>query len=814
MKRPDRDETLRLYVPDVPLAIDPTLPLTLTQALLLENCADRLVELNVTGEVRHNLLETSAVSNDGLRVRLTIQKGVLFHDGTEMTADDVIHTLATALRSRRVADLHQLIATDTSEQHGFALRRTSRYRVEVRLRRKVVDLLQRLSVPALSVRSQATGATSGPWRKVSHTEDGLELARHTTHELASQGHYQRVILSPFSREDDFNHHLAEHAYAFIYPGLSLKSPAKETLIGEMCRPLTAGISYLVRLRSDLPDKAAVKALIDHMCHKVQARAAHWPKRGLNGLFPQQHSLHMPFAFERAPALRGPVRLRLAFRPATLSPRFLEQLTRAAAGFALEITFVEIAVDAVSLSAGGFDGLVEEIFVHHPADVFTSLDQWPPGQGSPRDPLRLRDWCRSFLQNYDYAPLFFSPIMVRTNRGLAPALDSGLVRFGQFRASHELRRFEKAQDDTLKAIGAAVQMFAHDVKKPFSMIQGMIALMESTDDPVRLKDLVSRHLPQIKRSIRSANLMIQDIADIGSDAEPFREATSTKELIDAVLKELSALPGDGLVHFRYEWQHSRQATVDSHKLLRVVNNILANAIQAMGGNGTIWFRTIEHGDWLTLTIGNSGSFIPADQREELFDRFFTRGKRQGTGLGLAIVKKIVMDHGGRVWCTSDVERGTEFHLTLPLGPERDNFDGPSYANTSDDFTPPVDAGSAIVRSELRIAVVDDDPLFLETWETLGGFAAVTTFVTPAEFFSACHASSNFLAELDAIVLDFRFHNAMETGADVAATLRAEGCKKPIFLASDRPAGMTLEAAFTAAVPKDAVLAARLIRNLIG
>ena len=71
--------------------------------------------------------------------------------------------------------------------------------------------------------------------------------------------------------------------------------------------------------------------------------------------------------------------------------------------------------------------------------------------------------------------------------------------------------------------------------------------------------------------------------------------------------------------------------------------------------------------VTITIGNSDSFIENADIDRIFDSFFTKKKSGGTGLGLAIAKKIVESHGGQIWCRSDINLGTEFVFPLPCSP---------------------------------------------------------------------------------------------------------------------------------------------------
>ncbi|HEX3697306.1 MAG TPA: ATP-binding protein [Polyangia bacterium] len=102
-----------------------------------------------------------------------------------------------------------------------------------------------------------------------------------------------------------------------------------------------------------------------------------------------------------------------------------------------------------------------------------------------------------------------------------------------------------------------------------------------------------------------------------------------------------------------------------ELNQVWTNLIHNAVQAMGGSGTLVIETtVEDGD-VQVAIQDSGPGIPDDVASRIFEPFFTtKGKGEGTGLGLAIASRIVEKHGGRIRVTSEPGR-TRFEVRLPI-----------------------------------------------------------------------------------------------------------------------------------------------------
>jgi signal transduction histidine kinase len=101
--------------------------------------------------------------------------------------------------------------------------------------------------------------------------------------------------------------------------------------------------------------------------------------------------------------------------------------------------------------------------------------------------------------------------------------------------------------------------------------------------------------------------------------------------------------------------------DEVLLRQSVTNILQNAVESMpeGGDLTV---SGSVGEYLDISVSDTGHGIPENIRDKIFLPFFTT-KERGTGLGLSIVHKIVTSHGGTVQLESG-ERGTTFTIRLP------------------------------------------------------------------------------------------------------------------------------------------------------
>ena len=110
-------------------------------------------------------------------------------------------------------------------------------------------------------------------------------------------------------------------------------------------------------------------------------------------------------------------------------------------------------------------------------------------------------------------------------------------------------------------------------------------------------------------------------------------------------------------------------VDGERFLRVVGNLLDNAIRFAAPGGDVRVVLWSRGGQGGVTVTDDGPGVPPDARDRVFARFSredaARGRQGGAGLGLAICREVVRAHGGRVWVQDADPRGSAFVVALPL-----------------------------------------------------------------------------------------------------------------------------------------------------
>jgi signal transduction histidine kinase len=105
-------------------------------------------------------------------------------------------------------------------------------------------------------------------------------------------------------------------------------------------------------------------------------------------------------------------------------------------------------------------------------------------------------------------------------------------------------------------------------------------------------------------------------------------------------------------------------VDRALLKQAVLNLVLNAVDAMPNGGQLQLTLSRRGEVAEITVGDTGKGIPAENRQKVFQLFFTT-RPGGSGIGLASTFRIVQLHNGSIDFTSEVGRGTTFRIELPL-----------------------------------------------------------------------------------------------------------------------------------------------------
>ena len=110
-------------------------------------------------------------------------------------------------------------------------------------------------------------------------------------------------------------------------------------------------------------------------------------------------------------------------------------------------------------------------------------------------------------------------------------------------------------------------------------------------------------------------------------------------------------------------------VDPQRIGQVLRNLLDNGLTHTGPGGEIGIAAHLSGEWVEVSVRDTGAGIAADDLPYVFERFYRADKSRsratgGAGLGLAIARQVIQAHGGQIEVESQVGQGTQFTFTLP------------------------------------------------------------------------------------------------------------------------------------------------------
>jgi signal transduction histidine kinase len=111
-------------------------------------------------------------------------------------------------------------------------------------------------------------------------------------------------------------------------------------------------------------------------------------------------------------------------------------------------------------------------------------------------------------------------------------------------------------------------------------------------------------------------------------------------------------------------------IDRQRVNEVLHNLLENAVAHTPKGGPINVAVAKQGDWVEISVSDTGEGIPAEDLPNIFERFYRVDRSRaratgGSGLGLTIAKRLVEAHGGKITVQSELGKGSRFSFTLPI-----------------------------------------------------------------------------------------------------------------------------------------------------
>ncbi|MCP4215374.1 MAG: response regulator [bacterium] len=248
----------------------------------------------------------------------------------------------------------------------------------------------------------------------------------------------------------------------------------------------------------------------------------------------------------------------------------------------------------------------------------------------------------------------------------------IVQVEKTQLNRRLRKSVNELRENMQIKNDMIAVLSHDMRTPLNGIVGFANLLMQNE---YIKASDKENIVLIKESGKMLLNLINDILDLSKiKAERDKVELKPVSLYDIVHKSVKAL--DNLAKLKLQEltlaSNTSNCTImgNSDSFMRVINNLLANAIKFTPEEGTIDI-IIQQGKEKTLEVlvTDTGIGIPKDKIPFLFDKFSrisqmgTAGEK-GTGLGMSIIKEIIEFHGGTISVTSKQGKGSTFKISLP------------------------------------------------------------------------------------------------------------------------------------------------------
>ena len=277
------------------------------------------------------------------------------------------------------------------------------------------------------------------------------------------------------------------------------------------------------------------------------------------------------------------------------------------------------------------------------------------------PLRREDKVEGLLA-VDAASASLTPD-ARTIIGLLA--DQVAIAIDDSRLFEENLRLELelAERERLASLGRMAATVAHEIKNPLSAIKSIAQVMREDEG---LRNEYERDLGLIVGETDRLSQSVTQLLSFARKESPAAQPLSVDELLRSVVDLFRANAREQGIALECKVKIDAQLEGKSVSALRdALSNLLLNALQATPHGGRVeLIATSSNGD-LLISVQDSGSGVPVDLRDRIWEPFFTTRQR-GTGLGLAIVRKRVQEVGGSAsLVVARNGRGALFHLRLPL-----------------------------------------------------------------------------------------------------------------------------------------------------
>jgi signal transduction histidine kinase len=243
------------------------------------------------------------------------------------------------------------------------------------------------------------------------------------------------------------------------------------------------------------------------------------------------------------------------------------------------------------------------------------------------------------------------------------------------AFNRIQRLETEYDEMKNEFFANV---SHELRTPLNIILAAVQLL-STMEKSGEDDIYGNNINKISDMIKQNSYrllrLVNNLIDTGKIRASFYDVHMKNHNIVSVVEEISLSVANYIkgkeINFIFDTDiEERIMACDADMIERIMLNLLSNAVKFTAAGGDIFVRIQEQKNNIIVSVKDSGIGMTLDELKIIFERFkqsdksLTR-KREGSGIGLSLVKLLVEMHMGSISVSSEVGKGSEFIITLPV-----------------------------------------------------------------------------------------------------------------------------------------------------
>ncbi|MFQ3573472.1 MAG: ATP-binding protein, partial [Thermodesulfovibrionales bacterium] len=231
---------------------------------------------------------------------------------------------------------------------------------------------------------------------------------------------------------------------------------------------------------------------------------------------------------------------------------------------------------------------------------------------------------------------------------------------------EKSNLEKNRLEKLSMLGEMAMTVAHEIKNPLNAISGSVVYLKDNFKGKVLQEF----LTIIEAEAKRLNEIVTTFMSFSKPAPLMPVKADINKCIKETTDLIKHEARTRNINLRINLDHNiKELKFDYNQFKQALLNMLVNAFDATRSGDSVIITSSEMDGNIIISVSDTGMGMSAEVKENIFKPFYTT-KTRGSGLGLACVDRIIRDHSGRIEVYSELGKGSEFRIILPVRRDQD------------------------------------------------------------------------------------------------------------------------------------------------